>query len=227
MKTNTLVLLCLFALPSCDVAKTFLGEPSQKTMEEEQPSKNYLDAAPKVPAMLKKKSGCNPCRVIVVHIIKDSADAEIQQSQEPLKVDKWSLGDYAPKGPEPVMFLDGKPTTESMKAATFDLERDVNWSKLPSVIKRGTELSGVAELEHVGVHIRNHWSTGRPSIAVAVKGLRAFETVHFDGDGRLLDKMGELVDEGSKGGDASATKKAPAPTPACSCKSSDPLCPCL
>lgn len=218
-----LVVLTLF--PGCDAAKRVIGERSGKPAEPA--SVDFHEEVATIPARLKKKSGCNPCRALVIHIRKEHVEAELQDWRDPLKADAWGLGAYAGSGSEPVMMLGDKPTIESMKAATFDLEHDVDWSKLPGIIKRGTKLAEVDEIEEVGVHVRNHFMTGRPSVAVAVKGRRAFNTVDFDGNGRLLDKTGEVVDGAAKPGSGSAAPTATTPRPACTCKSTDPLCDCL
>lgn len=230
MRAQAFLLLgALLTVTGCDPSKRMSDAASEEAAAEDAPSFDFLKNATEIPGQLKKKSGCNPCRALKIHVSKTHVTAELQDSRDPLKADAWQLGGHVPKGSEPVMFLGSTPTIEVMNASTFDLERDVDWSKVAGLVDRATELARLDEIQSVSLTLSRGTGGYRPAgregkleFGVGVRGLRGYAHIEFDASGNVIPAASSQVAPGGDGG------PAPNPArPACTCKPTDALCDCL
>ncbi len=106
---------------------------------------DYLESPEQTPALIRLAADCNPCRASAVGVGQHYIVVQLVNASG---LEQWTITN---QGVFRVSLDGSRKAIESMGPETFDVEHDIDWSGVPSLVEKALARSGVDRMDAVGV----------------------------------------------------------------------------
>ena len=136
---------------------------------------------------LKKQTLCNPCRVMQLSLHPSTGTVKLQDASPPFHADFYVIQGRVLVHPMAIQFSGKQPTADTVRSNTFDIERDIDLTKVKTMIDAApghTKFDG-GKVTHVIIHRELPFSTALV-VLVYVNAPRRSGYVRYSAEGKVL-----------------------------------------